>query len=206
VTLAATVNTTFDRIFQRHRVSVFLGHRLPLTGSRWDLPWLIGRGLKPTSCVLPVLGLAVMEKSCDACGEGKYYFRSAFWVPEGACVLESSIAFDRKSMGHTVADGSSNEADFCVLPVYSVTAMEKSCDACGDGNAISGRLLRRHRVPDFQRHRMQLTGSRLDLQWLIGRRTRPTACVFPVFSVTAMEKSCDAGGDGERYLRSGFFA
>jgi hypothetical protein len=179
---------------------------LPLTGSRWDLPWLIGRGLKPTSCVLPVLGLAVMEKSCDACGEGKYYFRSAFWVPEGACVLESSIAFDRSRWDIRWLIGRRTKPTLCVLPVYSVTAMEKSCDACGDGNAISGRLLRRHRVPDFQRHRMQLTGSRLDLHWLIGRRTRPTACVFPVFSVTAMEKSCDAGGDGERYLRSGFFA
>jgi hypothetical protein len=114
VTLAATVNT-ISVGFSRHRVSVFLGHRLPLTGSRWDKPWLIGRGLKPTSCVLPVLGLAVMEKSCDACGDGKYYFRSAFWVPEGACVLESSIAFDRKSMGHTVADRSSNEADFLCI-------------------------------------------------------------------------------------------
>jgi hypothetical protein len=141
VTLAVTRITISGRVFRRQRVPVFQRHRLTLTGSRWDIRWLIGRRTKPT---------------------------------------------------------------LCVFPVFSVAVMEKSCDACGDGNAISGRLLRRHRVSVFQRHRMQLTGSRLDLQWLIGRRTRPTACVFPVFSVTAMEKSCDAGGDGERYLRSGF--
>jgi hypothetical protein len=70
VTLAVTVNTFSGQVCRRQRVPVLQGHRLPLTGSRWDIRWLIGRGMKPTSCVLPVLGLAVMEKSCEACDDG----------------------------------------------------------------------------------------------------------------------------------------
>jgi hypothetical protein len=49
---------------------VFQGHRVPLTGSRWDIRWLIGRRTKPTFCVFSVFGAAVTEKCCDACGDG----------------------------------------------------------------------------------------------------------------------------------------
>jgi hypothetical protein len=33
-----------------------------------------------------------------------------------------------------------------------------------------------------------------------------TCCVFPVFSVTVMEKCSDACGDGNTYFQSGFLA
>jgi hypothetical protein len=85
---------------------VFQGHRLPLTGSRWDIRWLIGRRAKPTSCVFPVFSKAVMEKCFDACGDVDYYFRSGFSASEGAGVSVASFAVDRKCMGHTVADRS----------------------------------------------------------------------------------------------------
>jgi hypothetical protein len=39
---------------------------------------------------------------------------------------------------------------------------------------------------------------------MIGRRTKPTFCVFSVLSVAVMEKCCDACGEMEYYLRSGF--
>jgi hypothetical protein len=48
--------------------------------------------------------VAVKEKCCDACGDMEYYFRSRFLTSEGAGVSVASIAVDRKSMGHTVAD------------------------------------------------------------------------------------------------------
>jgi hypothetical protein len=73
---------------------------------------MIGRRTKPTFYGFPVFSVAVMEKCCDACGYGEYYFRSGFSASEGAGVSEASIAVDRKSMGHTVDDLSSNEADF----------------------------------------------------------------------------------------------
>jgi hypothetical protein len=85
---------------------VFEGHRLPLTGSRWDLRWLIGRRTKPTFCVFPVFSMAVMEKCFDACGDVDYSFRSGYLVSEGAGVSEASISVDRKFVVHAVADGS----------------------------------------------------------------------------------------------------
>jgi hypothetical protein len=39
VTLAVTGNTISGRVFRRYRVTVFQRHRLPLTGSRWDIRW-----------------------------------------------------------------------------------------------------------------------------------------------------------------------
>jgi hypothetical protein len=106
VTLAVTRNTNSGRVYWRQRVPVFQRHRLPLTGSRWDIRWLIGRGTTPTFCVFPVFCVAVKEKCCDACGDGEYYFRSGLLTSKGAGVSEASIAVDRKSMGHTVADRS----------------------------------------------------------------------------------------------------
>jgi hypothetical protein len=115
VTLAVTGNTISGRVFQHQRLPEFQWHRPSLTGSRWDIRWLIGRRTKPTFCVFSVLNVAVMEKCCDACGYGEYYFRSGFSASEGAGVSLASIAVDRKSMGHTMADRSSNEADFLCI-------------------------------------------------------------------------------------------
>jgi hypothetical protein len=84
VTLAVTGNTISGRFFRFQRVPEFHGHRLPLTGSRWDIRWLIGRRTKPTFCVFPVLSVAVMGRCCDASRDWEYYFRSAFLASEGA--------------------------------------------------------------------------------------------------------------------------
>jgi hypothetical protein len=112
VTLAVTGSTISCRVFRRQRVPLFQRHRLLLIGSRWDIRWMICRRTKPTFYGFPVVSVAVMEKCCDACGYGEYYFRSSFSASEGAGVSEASIVVDRKSMGHTMDDRSSNEADF----------------------------------------------------------------------------------------------
>jgi hypothetical protein len=66
------------------------------------------------------------------------------------------------------------------------------------------------KVPVFKRHRLPLTGSQWGIRWLIGRRTKPTFCVFfsvfPVFSMAVMEKCFDACGDVDHLFRSGFLA
>jgi hypothetical protein len=56
-----------------------------------------------------------MEKCCDACGEGEYYFRSSSLATDGADVSGASIAFDRKSMGQTVVERSWKDADFVCI-------------------------------------------------------------------------------------------
>jgi hypothetical protein len=76
VTLAVTVHTTLGRVVWRQRMPVSREHRSFLTGSRWDIRGLSGRGNTKTLCVFPVIGVTVMEKSCDACGDREYYFPS----------------------------------------------------------------------------------------------------------------------------------
>jgi hypothetical protein len=79
VTLAVTVHTTLFRVVWQQSMSLFREHRLPLTGSGWDIRWLSGRGKTPTWWVFPVFSVAVMEECCDADGDGEYYFRSIDW-------------------------------------------------------------------------------------------------------------------------------
>jgi hypothetical protein len=110
-------------------------------------------------------------------------------------------------MGHKMADRSSNEADFLCILLYLAWRLWKSVVTLAvTGNTIHGRFFLFQRVPEFRGHRLPLTGSRWDIRWLIGRRTKPTFCVFPVFSVAVMEKCCDACGYEEYYFRSGFSA
>jgi hypothetical protein len=118
VTLAMTGNTTSGRIFRRQRVPVFQGHRLPLTGSRWKMRWLIGSRTKPTFCIYSVFSVAVVKKCCHACDDREYFFRSGCPASEGAVVSVASTTFDHKSIGFTVVDGSWNEADFLFIFLY----------------------------------------------------------------------------------------
>jgi hypothetical protein len=69
VTLAVAGNTISGRVVTTSEVPMSMKRRLPLTGSRWDIRWLSGRGMTPTLCVFPVFSVAVMEKCCDACGD-----------------------------------------------------------------------------------------------------------------------------------------
>jgi hypothetical protein len=42
--LAVSGNGISGRVVRRQRVPVFEGHRMPSTGSRWDIHWVNGRG------------------------------------------------------------------------------------------------------------------------------------------------------------------
>jgi hypothetical protein len=146
---------------------------------------------------IAVFSVAVMQKYCDACFHGDSLFRSDFSASEAAGVSVASTVVDRKSMGQTVADRSSNEADFLCILLYLAWRLWKSVVTLAvTGNTISGQFFRFYWVPEFKGHRTPLTGSRWDLRWLIGRRTKPTFCVFPVFSVAVLEKCLDGRREG----------
>jgi hypothetical protein len=82
-----------------------------------------------------------MEKCCDACGYEEYYYRSGFSASRGVGVSEASITVDRKSMGQTVADRSSNESDFQCILLYLAWRLWKSVVTLAvKGNTISGRF------------------------------------------------------------------
>jgi hypothetical protein len=150
-----------------------------LIASRNDIRWLIVRRTKPTFCVFPLFSVAVMERGCDACFHGDCCFWSGFSAPEAASVSVASTVVDRKSMGHTVADRSSNEADFvCILLCLAWRLWRSVVKLAVKRDTICGRVFRRQGVPEFKRPREPLTGSRWDKRWLIGPRTKPTFCVF----------------------------
>jgi hypothetical protein len=94
---------------------VFEWHRLALTGSRWDIRWLSRRVKTPIFCVIPVFSVAVMEKSCDACGDGECYARWRSAASEDAGISIALFGVDLKSIGHTVAERSCNDADFLCI-------------------------------------------------------------------------------------------
>jgi hypothetical protein len=47
----AVREVVFRSGFRRQRVPVFEGHRLPSTGSRWDIRWVSGRGKTWFLCI-----------------------------------------------------------------------------------------------------------------------------------------------------------
>jgi hypothetical protein len=58
-------------------------------------------------------------------------------------------------------------------------------------NTISGRVVRRQRVPVFEGHRLPSLRSRWELRWASGRGKTWS---FFVFMEAVMEKCFDAGG------------
>jgi hypothetical protein len=56
-----------------------------------------------------------MEKCCDACANGEYYLLSRCLLSANANVLESPVAVERKSIGHTVAERSCKDADILCI-------------------------------------------------------------------------------------------
>jgi hypothetical protein len=185
---------------------VFQWLRLPLTGCRLDIRLVSYSGRTPTFCVFPVFSGSVMEKCCDACGVGEYYFRSGFWALQSAVVQRYRLLLTRSRRDTRSVSYSGKTPTFCLFPVLGATVMAKCCDACGVGNTISGREFRRCRVAVSQRHRLPLTGSRWDIRWVSCMGKTPTFCLVPVFRkhIVVMEKCCDACGVGEYYFRSGF--
>jgi hypothetical protein len=73
----------------------------------------------------------------------------------------ASTTVDRKSMGHTMVDRSSNEADFLCILLYLAWRLWKGVVTLAvTGNTISGQFFRFQRVQEFHWHRLPLTGSR----------------------------------------------
>jgi hypothetical protein len=144
-----------------------------------------------------VFSVVVMEKCCDGRRDGYYYSRSGFPASEGAGVWAASIAVDlfsvsgntgvweasttvdRKSMGHTMADRSSNEADFvCILLHLAWRFWKGVVTLAVTGNTISGRVIPCQRVPEFHWYRLLLTASRFYELWPTHRRTKPISVYF----------------------------
>jgi hypothetical protein len=68
--------------------------------------------MPPTFCAFPVSSADVMEKCCDACVDGEYYFRSGCLLSADAGASKSLFAVNRKSMGHTVDERSCKHVNY----------------------------------------------------------------------------------------------
>jgi hypothetical protein len=64
-----------------------------------------------------------------------------------------------------------------VFCVFSVAVMESVLRLAVRGNSISGRVVRRQRVPVFEGHRLPSTGSRWDIRWVSGRGKTWFLCI-----------------------------
>jgi hypothetical protein len=63
-------------------------------------------------------------------------------------------------MGHTMGDRSSNEADFlCLLLYLAWRLLKRDMTLAVTGNTNTGRVFRRQRVPEINRHRLPLIES-----------------------------------------------
>jgi hypothetical protein len=98
-----------------------------------------------------------MEKCCDACGDGKYYFRSGFMALHGDGDLEATTAGDRQSTGHTLGELVKNADFLCISCTWRL--WKSVVTLAVTGNTISGRVFRRYKVTVFQRHRLPLNGG-----------------------------------------------
>jgi hypothetical protein len=189
VTLAVTGNTICGQVFRRQRVPVFQKHRLPLTGSRWDIRWLISRGTKPTFCVFPVFSVAVMESVVTLAVTGNTISGRVSWRQRVTVFQWHRLPLTGSRWDIRWLSSRGTKPTFCVFPVFRVAVMEKCCDACGDGEYYFRSGFRRQRCRCFRRHRLPLTGSRWDIRWLIAVVERSRLSVYFLYLAWRLWKS-----------------
>jgi hypothetical protein len=109
-----------------------------------------GGGKTPTFCVFPVFSVAVMEKCCDACGDENTISGQFVRLQRVPVYQYHRLPLSGSRWDIRWVSGGGKTPTFCVFPVFSVAVMEKCCDACGDGNTISGQVVRRQRVTVYE--------------------------------------------------------
>jgi hypothetical protein len=94
-------------------------------------------------------------------------------------------------MGHTVGEMSWKKRGFCL---FSLSLWQSVLRLAVRGNSISGRVVRRQRVPVFEWHRLLSTGSRWYIRWVSGRgKTLFVVCL----ALRLWKESFEACGEGE---------
>jgi hypothetical protein len=133
VTLVVTGITFSCRVVWRRRMSVIEWLRWLLIGNRWDIRWLSGRGKGPTLCVFRVFRVAVMEKCCDACGYGKYYFRSSCLAQRMLVSPLHRLLLSGSPWDIRWLSGRGKTPTLCVIPIFRMVVLEKCYLARGEG-------------------------------------------------------------------------
>jgi hypothetical protein len=136
VTLALTGNITFGQASRHQRVPVFQGHRLPLTGSRWGIRWLISRRTNQTFCIFPYLGwrlwksVVTLEMKRNTIQDRVFRRQRILVFQWQRLPLTGSRCAIRRLIGRQTKP--TLWFLFHVFPVTCMAVFTKCCDACGD--------------------------------------------------------------------------
>jgi hypothetical protein len=169
--LAVRGNSISGRVVRRQRVPVFEGHRLPSTGSRWDIRWVSCRGKTRIFVYLAwrlwksVLRLAVRGNSIS----GRVVRRQRVPVFEGHRLPSIGSRWDKRWVSCR------GKTWFFVYLAWRL--WQSVLRLAVRGNSISGRVVRRQRVPVFEGHRLPSSGSRWDIRWVSGRGKTWFLCI-----------------------------
>jgi hypothetical protein len=131
-------------------------------------------GKTPDFVCISVFSVAVMEKCCDACGDGEYYFRSKVSTFRVTVCQRHRLPLIGSRPDLLLAFYSIKTPTFCVFPVFSVAVMEKCCDVCGDGEYYFRSKISTFGVTVCQRHRRPLTEVDEIYGWLVTVERRLT--------------------------------
>jgi hypothetical protein len=142
---------------------VFEGHRLFSTGSRWDIWSLSGGGktrLFPNlawrlwKCVLRPAARMITNA-------GRVVGREGVPVFEGHRLPSTGR---RRKIRSVTSGGRTWYFAYSAWRIW-----KRAWRPAVTGNIIYGGIVRRQKVPVFERHRLPSTGSRWDVRWLSGR-------------------------------------
>jgi hypothetical protein len=156
--LAVRGNSVSRRVVRRQRVLVFEGHRLMSIESRWDIRYVSCRGKTPIFVYLAwrlrksVLMIAVRGNSIS----DRVVRRQMVPVFEGHRLPSTASRWDKRWV-------SCREKPR--IFVYLAWRLWKSVLRLAvRANSISGGVVRRHRVPVFEKHRLSSTASGRDIR------------------------------------------
>jgi hypothetical protein len=90
-------------------------------------------GKTPNFCVFLVFSVASMEKCCEACGDGEYYFRSFFRRYRVTVFKEHRQPKTVSRLDILWVSYSAKSPTFYVFPAFSVAVVGKCCEARADG-------------------------------------------------------------------------
>jgi hypothetical protein len=156
--LAVRGNRISDRVVRRQRVPVFEEHRLPSTGSRRDIRQVSCRGI---TCFFVYLAWRLQQSVLRLLVRGnsisrRVVRRQRVRVFEGHRLPSTGSRRDIRQV--------SCRGITCLFVCLAWRLWQSVLRILVRGNSTSRRVVRRQRVPVFEKHRLPLTGSRWDMR------------------------------------------
>jgi hypothetical protein len=167
--LAVRGKSISGRVVQRQRVPVFEEHRLPSTASRRDIRQVSCRGI---TCIFVYLAwrlwqnvLRLLVRGNSICG--RVVQRQRVPVFEKHRLPSTAIRRDIRQV--------SCRGITCIFVYFAWRLWQSVLRLAVGGNSSCRRVVRRQRVPMFEKHRLPSTASRRDIRQV---SCRGITCIF----------------------------